>query len=593
MKIRRFGHMIPAALTVLLWAAASCSLDETVSLPGEEPAAKVSVQPRHTTFHVSTEEYADAGSLTPQTRVSVDNSMILFWEADDRISIFNQSTANLEYRFDGETGAYGGDFLPVDEGAAPGDLTQDNVYAVYPYMQGTVLADDGTLSVTFPAEQTYRPDAFGPEANVMVAKTSDAELQFRNAGGLLAVSMFGTGIKVKSLVLTANGGETIAGPATVTLAEDGTPTVTLDAASEAASDAVTLSFTNPVTIGTTAAAATVFWLALPPVTFSQGFTLAVNWTDGLADYTFEKVTEKSISLQRNGIIRMAALDGGIVPTAIAINPSAAQVKPGSKIQLTPVFTPANATYNAIDRWTSSKNAIAKVSGTGEVTGVSTGFCYIYCYAALSGLNDVDHRAVCKMSVRDVLLPESVDLGLPNGAKWATFNIGADAPEQAGMYFAWGEIATKASYTLANYGWFANNAMTKYNATDEKESLEKSDDAAYTFFKGNWRLPTMSETAELFNTGNTTWTRTTLNGVSVWQVKSKKNGNSIYLPIAGYKEGSTVKDATFGYYWSSSVNFKDSEDPGYLNAYALKTTYPRGRNVKMPRELGMLVRPVTK
>ena len=51
MKMRKFGYFIPAALTVLLWAAASCSLDETVSLPGEEQAEKVSVQPRHTTFH--------------------------------------------------------------------------------------------------------------------------------------------------------------------------------------------------------------------------------------------------------------------------------------------------------------------------------------------------------------------------------------------------------------------------------------------------------------------------------------------------------------------------------------------------------------
>ena len=32
-----------------------------------------------------------------------------------------------------------------------------------------------------------------------------------------------------------------------------------------------------------------------------------------------------------------------------------------------------------------------------------------------------------------------DLGLPSGTLWATCNVGATSPEQAGLYFAWGEI----------------------------------------------------------------------------------------------------------------------------------------------------------
>ena len=36
------------------------------------------------------------------------------------------------------------------------------------------------------------------------------------------------------------------------------------------------------------------------------------------------------------------------------------------------------------------------------------------------------------------LYEFVDLGLPSGLKWASCNVGAEKPEDFGLYFAWGE-----------------------------------------------------------------------------------------------------------------------------------------------------------
>ena len=38
----------------------------------------------------------------------------------------------------------------------------------------------------------------------------------------------------------------------------------------------------------------------------------------------------------------------------------------------------------------------------------------------------------------------------------------------------------------------------------------------------------------------------------YEVKSNKNGNSIFLPAAGLRNGSELRDAgSWGYYWSSS------------------------------------------
>ncbi|MBR4828363.1 MAG: hypothetical protein IKZ92_00985 [Muribaculaceae bacterium] len=46
--------------------------------------------------------------------------------------------------------------------------------------------------------------------------------------------------------------------------------------------------------------------------------------------------------------------------------------------------------------------------------------------------------------------EYVDLGLPSGTLWATMNIGANAPEEFGDYFAWGETEPKDDYSWTTY-----------------------------------------------------------------------------------------------------------------------------------------------
>lgn len=59
----------------------------------------------------------------------------------------------------------------------------------------------------------------------------------------------------------------------------------------------------------------------------------------------------------------------------------------------------------------------------------------------------------------------VDLGLPRGTKWATCNIGAKSPEEAGDYFAWGETTTKPVYSYT-----ANLYNPPIEKTDGSRSL---------------------------------------------------------------------------------------------------------------------------
>ena len=170
----------------------------------------------------------------------------------------------------------------------------------------------------------------------------------------------------------------------------------------------------------------------------------------------------------------------------------------------------------------------------------------------------------------------IDLGLPSGIKWATCNVGADNPEDCGNYYAWGEVLPKEDYSWATYK-YANGTsngdpkLTKYcnntsygdnGFTDNKTTLESEDDAAHVNWGGSWRMPTNAEWQELWD--NCNWTWTTQNGVNGYQVASKTNSNSIFLPAAGSRYDTDLSFVGYyGYCWSSSLLEDDPDGAWYL------------------------------
>ena len=177
--------------------------------------------------------------------------------------------------------------------------------------------------------------------------------------------------------------------------------------------------------------------------------------------------------------------------------------------------------------------------------------------------------------------EYVDLGLPSGLLWATCNVGATAPEAYGNYYAWGDVKTKSSYTSSNY--------STYNLEITDISGNAQYDAATANWGGDWRMPTKDEVNELRN--NCTWTWTTQNSVNGYNVEGP-NGNSIFLPAAGYYSYQSFKDAgTRGFYWTSSDYINDFGIDNYAVSLTIKSTsYNNGGN---DRGNGRSVRPVIK
>ena len=161
----------------------------------------------------------------------------------------------------------------------------------------------------------------------------------------------------------------------------------------------------------------------------------------------------------------------------------------------------------------------------------------------------------------------VDLGLPSGLLWATCNVGANAPEEYGDYFAWGETQPKDTYdwstyqycTGGNYEYPYYNMLTKYctdssygynGFTDDLTTLLPEDDAATANWGSGWRLPSQEEWQELYN--NTAHLWTTQNGVN-GKLFTATNGNSLFLPAAGYcRFDGRINAMVCGDYWSSSI-----------------------------------------
>lgn len=226
--------------------------------------------------------------------------------------------------------------------------------------------------------------------------------------------------------------------------------------------------------------------------------------------------------------------------------------------------------------------------------------------------------------------EFVDLGL--SVKWATCNIGADKPEDFGDYFAWGE--TSPYYESLDplvwkegkeRGYNRNSASDNYNdrsivfgtkqpapastsakysiETGAKQQLDPEDDAAHVNWGDNWRMPTIEECQELVD--NCTWKATTRNGVKGYDVISKTNGNSIFIPTAGTYVGFSNTPTIIlddennpdagqkiypGCYWSATL----SPNYSYRASYLLFTISEWNNILKvdvLEREYGCPIRPV--
>ena len=284
------------------------------------------------------------------------------------------------------------------------------------------------------------------------------------------------------------------------------------------------------------------------------------------------------------------LNKEIVPvTNLTLNETSLRLEVGERVQLSAIVEPANATFPAVI-WDWEGTA-AGPSSTGEVIATRIGTATVICRST----DNLSLQAECQVTV--VANHEYVDLGLPSGTLWATMNVGANAPEEYGDYFAWAETEPKESYSWNSYKYCFNgndDIMTKYNCDEGSDyedfcgSLKPEDDAAIVNWVDKWQTPGMSEFYELYDDTYTTTIWSTLNGVNGMKITSKTNGNSIFLPAAGfYGSGGLNNAGSYGYYWSSELG------PSSYSAWNMSFYSGGFWSGDNQRYCGMSIRPVRK
>ena len=236
-------------------------------------------------------------------RLYIDNNK-LYWHNSDEISIFAGTTKNLKYKFEGETGSRTGKFSCVTSNTSGGTALDCN-YAIYPYSALTTMLASGNIEYSLSSSQKYAENSFAPNANIMVAATEDSDnthFQFKNVVGYLKLQLYGNNTSVKTITLTGNKSEKLTGNATITASFGKEPTLTLD---DNATNKVTLNCESAVKLSSDSAKPTEFWFALPPVTFSEGFTITVTDSEG---NQFKKSTSKKVVIARNTILPMQSIE---------------------------------------------------------------------------------------------------------------------------------------------------------------------------------------------------------------------------------------------------------------------------------------------
>lgn len=168
----------------------------------------------------------------------------------------------------------------------------------------------------------------------------------------------------------------------------------------------------------------------------------------------------------------------------------------------------------------------------------------------------------------------IDLGL--SVNWAGWNLGASSPEERGNFYAWGETSTKSQFDTSTYQYYSSSSI---NIGNDISSTRY--DAPYNNWGGGWRMPTTEEFNELLNC---VWTETTLDGIQGYKVTGP-NGNSIFLPNTGYKQGSQNTTSSNGYYWTSNGMTTMSY------AYCLSTANGFEGIILKERYWGLVIRPV--
>ena len=279
-----------------------------------------------------------------ETRIQLQNGKTV-WTKNDQVSVFYLSNANQKWQYYGETGSRTAELKRVDAGS--GSTQINKVVVVYPYNEDYYINPEScNIKAFMPAEQTYLEDSYGNNGNIMISWSEYNQFSLKSVCGWLKLQIIGDGEKIKSIKLRGNNGEQVAGELYIN-SVDATAALAADMGSADDNNAggslvfddtileeVTLDCGEGVALGKSA---TMFYIALPPQTFTQGIYVAIEDTEG---YVMEQSTDKAVTIARNTILPMATFEFINPATPSAPAPSTNEIWYTANAKVEPTFDDA-------------------------------------------------------------------------------------------------------------------------------------------------------------------------------------------------------------------------------------------------------------
>lgn len=496
--MKKFSFYIALSIMVVV---TGCQMEEMTA-----PESNGSVME----VYASIEDIADT-----DTRTYMDGAEVL-WSSGDQIAVFLKNTLRKRFTVTPESvGGKDATFLYDSEYIMMGNNAAiSNNVAYYPFCDVTCAADGRTYilgNITLPSVQSYAASSVAPGTYPMVAVTSDIEdvnYYFKNVCGAMMFQLKGYGF-IKSVTVRGNSDEVLAGAAIVTVAHDDLPSIAVAADG---SKAVTLDCGNGVELD--AVMPTSFFIALPPVPFTNGFTVIVTDTWG---GTKEYSTSKKNSILRSTILRMPAKEYiGVRPLQDGDYIDEYGISHGPGIEIDDVvWAPVNCGYKM---------------QTSESKGYPYGRYYQWGrkYGQGNSLNF------------DESVPEvrNVSVSLKEGQSEDNANVFFRPDQTDWLAFS--------DDRLWNSGSEAGPVKTEYDPCPE-----------------GWRVPTYAELKSLFM-NRSAWTTNSIGQTGYWFSGSESYTDQVpqlFFPAANYScdNFETSSRGTSGHYWNSKKNvfFDDS------------------------------------
>lgn len=461
-----------------------------------------------------------------KTIMDEDNNIL--WLEGDQIIAFMKTSLGLKYQLKDEyAGRTSGYFSKVYAGNGDdlgAGMEQDHIVAYYPYSETigcTRYDDDYALDVVLPLEQTFEEESFANGFFPMVAVSEDNDITFSNVCGGMKLQITGTQ-KVVSVTVEGNNGEKLSGEATVIACTDESkPAITM---AESASASVTLDCGDGVQLNEYVA--TEFIIVLPPVTFSQGFTVTVTGSEG---ETYTVGTDKENTVLRSSLLVMPSVEFGSV-RSVALDHESVTLPTQFSCTLAVSVVPEDAVDRSVV-WSSDNTSVASVDQSGVITTLSAGTANIT--AEAGGLSATCAVEVVEPTPREVkeYIVDGVSYGMGiavGDVVWAPVNCGYEAPDgdykgyPYGKMYQWGRKygqgystdydasvpeamdAPSSDWQDAGYAnnyfimsqspndWMSPQDNTLWNSGTEDVPVKTSNDPC----PEGWRVPTSAEILEL-------------------------------------------------------------------------------------------------